>query len=235
MTVLTNARIVLHDQVFLGSLTLRGPLIGSISDGRSALPGAIDCAGDFLIPGIVDVQSAWPESTMSGHWPACVQHVSIAFDIGRAGHVLAAAGEWRMMDGDDKRLGILVFRVGLAIACIALEFAGEESELIRADGRVAKGAGSFSGVGVEADDADKRRIEGKVDAGLRHGGAIEAGRALRGTRGAEIIDESFAGVAGRLALEHETVVVAGDGKDGSGVVAIGLVKLFGIVGLEPKK
>ena len=143
--------------------------------------------------------------------------------------MLAAAGEWRMMHGDDERLGILVLRVGLAIAREALELAGKERELICADGGVAKRADGFSGVGVEADDADEGRIEGEVDAGLRHGGAIEAGRALRGARGAEVIDEGFARVAGRLALEHETVVVAGDGEDGAGVVAIGLVKLFGIV------
>ena len=57
MTVLTNARIVLHDQVILGSLALRGSLIEAVSEGRSSLPGAIDCEGDFLIPGIVDVHT----------------------------------------------------------------------------------------------------------------------------------------------------------------------------------
>jgi alpha-D-ribose 1-methylphosphonate 5-triphosphate diphosphatase len=57
MTVLTNARIVLHDQVILGSLAVRGGLIEAVTEGRSALPGAIDCTGDFLIPGIVDVHT----------------------------------------------------------------------------------------------------------------------------------------------------------------------------------
>ncbi len=57
MTVLTNARIVLPDQVILGSLALRGALIEAVAEGRSLLPGAIDCGGDFLIPGIVDVHT----------------------------------------------------------------------------------------------------------------------------------------------------------------------------------
>lgn len=57
MTVLTNARIVLPDQVILGSLALRGSLIEAVAEGRSFLPGAIDCGGDFLIPGIVDVHT----------------------------------------------------------------------------------------------------------------------------------------------------------------------------------
>ncbi len=57
MTVLTNARLVLPDQVVLGSLVLRGALIEAVAEGRSILPGAIDCGGDFLIPGVIDVHT----------------------------------------------------------------------------------------------------------------------------------------------------------------------------------
>ena len=57
MTVLTNARIVLPDRVILGSLALRGSLIEAVAEGPSFLPGAIDCGGDFLLPGIVDVHT----------------------------------------------------------------------------------------------------------------------------------------------------------------------------------
>lgn len=57
MTVLTNARIVLPDAVILGSLALRGSLIEAIAEGPSSLPGAIDCAGDFIIPGVIDVHT----------------------------------------------------------------------------------------------------------------------------------------------------------------------------------
>ncbi len=57
MTILTNARLVLSDQVIHGSILLQGSLIGSIDEGRSHLPGAIDCGGDFLIPGVIDVHT----------------------------------------------------------------------------------------------------------------------------------------------------------------------------------
>jgi alpha-D-ribose 1-methylphosphonate 5-triphosphate diphosphatase len=57
MTVLTNARIVLPDRVILGSLSVRGTLIEAVAEGRSHLPGAIDCAGDYLIPGVIDVHT----------------------------------------------------------------------------------------------------------------------------------------------------------------------------------
>jgi len=57
MTVLTNAHIVLPDAVILGSLVLRGALIEDVAEGRSSLTRAIDCAGDFIIPGVIDVHT----------------------------------------------------------------------------------------------------------------------------------------------------------------------------------
>jgi alpha-D-ribose 1-methylphosphonate 5-triphosphate diphosphatase len=56
-TVLTNARLVLDDSVFSGSISLRGGTIASIGHGRSDVPGALDMDGDFLIPGVVDVHT----------------------------------------------------------------------------------------------------------------------------------------------------------------------------------
>lgn len=85
MTVLTNARIVLPDSVMLGSMELRGTLIGALAEGRSNLPEALDCDGDFLIAGVVDMHtdnlerqvqprntSRWPSrSAMVAHDAQC--------------------------------------------------------------------------------------------------------------------------------------------------------------------
>jgi len=57
MTVLTNARIVLSDRVILGSMALRGALIEAVAEGHSSLPDAIDCCGDFVMPGVIDVHT----------------------------------------------------------------------------------------------------------------------------------------------------------------------------------
>jgi alpha-D-ribose 1-methylphosphonate 5-triphosphate diphosphatase len=57
MTVLTNARIVLVNEVIFGSMALRGSMIETIAEGCSSLPGAIDCAGDYLMPGVIDVHT----------------------------------------------------------------------------------------------------------------------------------------------------------------------------------
>jgi len=57
MTILTNARLVLADQVVLGTVVLDGTLIADVQPGRSFLPGAVDLQGDYLLPGVVDVHT----------------------------------------------------------------------------------------------------------------------------------------------------------------------------------
>jgi alpha-D-ribose 1-methylphosphonate 5-triphosphate diphosphatase len=56
-TILTNAEIVLPEQVIHGTLVLRGGIIAEIAEGRSHLPAALDCADETLIPGVVDVHT----------------------------------------------------------------------------------------------------------------------------------------------------------------------------------
>ncbi len=56
-TILTNARLILTDRVETGTLLLRDGLIADIDPGRSMLPNAIDCDGDYLMPGVVDVHT----------------------------------------------------------------------------------------------------------------------------------------------------------------------------------
>ena len=56
-TILTNATIVTRDEVFPGTLVLRGGTIAEVARGRSASSRAADFGGDLLIPGIVDVHT----------------------------------------------------------------------------------------------------------------------------------------------------------------------------------
>lgn len=55
--VFTNARIVLADQVIVGTVAVENGLIADVSTGASSLPGAIDCEGDYLIPGLVELHT----------------------------------------------------------------------------------------------------------------------------------------------------------------------------------
>ncbi len=57
MTILTNARLVLTDEVLLGTVVLDGERIAEVQPGRSNAPGAVDLGGDLLVPGVVDVHT----------------------------------------------------------------------------------------------------------------------------------------------------------------------------------
>lgn len=55
--VLTNARLVLSDIVIEGSIQIRDGRIADIASGRSTAPGALDCDGDYVIPGLVELHT----------------------------------------------------------------------------------------------------------------------------------------------------------------------------------
>jgi alpha-D-ribose 1-methylphosphonate 5-triphosphate diphosphatase len=56
-TIFSNARLVLDDEVVKGSLYSHGGTIERIDQGASAISGAIDLQGDYLMPGMVEVHT----------------------------------------------------------------------------------------------------------------------------------------------------------------------------------
>ncbi|MEQ8356150.1 MAG: alpha-D-ribose 1-methylphosphonate 5-triphosphate diphosphatase [Kiloniellaceae bacterium] len=52
-----NARIVLENEVVHGSLRLRDGEIAEVAAGATAVPGAEDLGGDFLLPGLIDLHT----------------------------------------------------------------------------------------------------------------------------------------------------------------------------------
>ena len=102
-TVFANAQIVLADEVVNGSLVVRDGLITEIDHGAGVPPGAVDCDGDLLAPGLIELHTdnlerhiqprpkvEWP------HGPAIVAHdaelagcgVTTVFDAIRVGSIL---------------------------------------------------------------------------------------------------------------------------------------------------
>jgi alpha-D-ribose 1-methylphosphonate 5-triphosphate diphosphatase len=55
--VLTNARLVLSDRVVLGTLHVSAGRIVDVQAGPTALAGALDMDGDYLLPGAVDLHT----------------------------------------------------------------------------------------------------------------------------------------------------------------------------------
>ncbi|WP_136650286.1 alpha-D-ribose 1-methylphosphonate 5-triphosphate diphosphatase [Paracoccus aeridis] len=56
-TVFANASLILPDRVARGSLLVRDGLIAGIDEGSRVPAGAIDCGGDYLSPGMVELHT----------------------------------------------------------------------------------------------------------------------------------------------------------------------------------
>ncbi len=72
--ILTNARIVLPDEVIAGTVVVERGRIADVQPGRSHLAAARDLGGDHLIPGVVDVHTDNLERQVSpranARWPS---------------------------------------------------------------------------------------------------------------------------------------------------------------------
>ncbi|MEI4195441.1 alpha-D-ribose 1-methylphosphonate 5-triphosphate diphosphatase [Roseovarius sp. E0-M6] len=99
---LANARLVLPDQVITGAVTIEAGVISGITEGDRVTEGAIDCTGDFVLPGLIELHTDnverhieprpkvdWP------HLPALIAHdaelastgITTVFDAMRAGSI----------------------------------------------------------------------------------------------------------------------------------------------------
>ncbi len=73
-TILTNAQLVLRDEVLDGTIVVRGATIAEVQPGRSHVPGATDCGGDYVMPGVIDLHTDNLERQVmpriSARWPS---------------------------------------------------------------------------------------------------------------------------------------------------------------------
>ncbi len=117
-TILTNARLVLPNEVVHGTVVIEGGSIAEVQPGqRSTAPGAVDLAGDTLMPGIVDLHTDNLERQVqprsNARWPS--RSAMVAHDA-----QCAAAGVTTVLDalclgdlGFDKDR-VLTFHDGVA-------------------------------------------------------------------------------------------------------------------------
>jgi Metal-dependent hydrolase involved in phosphonate metabolism len=115
---LANARLVLPDQVVLGRITLADGLVQEITPGADVPAGAVDCGGDFILPGLVELHTdnlerhmeprpevAWPHlSAILAHDGELVSTgITTVFDAMRVGSIhtgSAGYGEYARAPGD---------------------------------------------------------------------------------------------------------------------------------------
>ncbi|WP_158971718.1 alpha-D-ribose 1-methylphosphonate 5-triphosphate diphosphatase [Chachezhania sediminis] len=55
--ILANARLILADEVRTGAVKIAGEEIVAIDEGTSVPAGAVDCEGDFIAPGLVELHT----------------------------------------------------------------------------------------------------------------------------------------------------------------------------------
>lgn len=105
-TILTNARLVLPDEVLLGTIVLRDGRIAAIDTGISTAPGTGDCGGDLVLPGLIELHTDNLERHIEPRpkvdWPhaaAILAHdaelsavgITTVFDALRVGSVVSRA------------------------------------------------------------------------------------------------------------------------------------------------
>ncbi|MFK7868822.1 MAG: alpha-D-ribose 1-methylphosphonate 5-triphosphate diphosphatase [Roseobacter sp.] len=106
---LANAQLVLADQVITGAVTIENGAITNVAEGGHVPSGALDCAGDLVIPGLVELHTDnverhieprpkvdWP------HLPALIAHdaelastgITTVFDAMRVGSLHNGKGRY---------------------------------------------------------------------------------------------------------------------------------------------
>ncbi|MEM6304792.1 MAG: alpha-D-ribose 1-methylphosphonate 5-triphosphate diphosphatase [Pseudomonadota bacterium] len=106
---LANAQLVLPDRVAFGSITIKAGVISEITEGGGIPTGALDCGGDLVLPGLVELHTDnverhieprpevdWP------HLPALLAHdaelastgITTVFDAMRVGSIHSGKGRY---------------------------------------------------------------------------------------------------------------------------------------------
>ena len=55
--ILTNAQVILENEIITGTICFNQNMIVSVDQGRSQLPGAIDVEGDYIAPGLIEMHT----------------------------------------------------------------------------------------------------------------------------------------------------------------------------------
>lgn len=106
---LANAQLVLADKVIHGAITIENGVITDITEGDHCPTGAIDCGGDYVTPGLVELHTDNVERHMEPrpevdwpHLPALLAHdaelasvgITTVFDAMRVGSIHSGKGRY---------------------------------------------------------------------------------------------------------------------------------------------
>ena len=109
-TILANAKLILEREVVTGSVLMRGAQIAAIDTGSRVPVGAVDCGGDYVAPGLLELHTDNLERHISPRpgveWPhgaAILAHdrelagagITTVFDAMRVGSIPASKARFR--------------------------------------------------------------------------------------------------------------------------------------------
>jgi len=109
-TTLANARLVLDTEVVTGHLVLKDGKIAEIGTGAAVPRGALDCEGDYVIPGLIELHTDNLERHISPrprvpwpHGPAIIAHdrelagcgITTVFDALRVGSIPSGKARYK--------------------------------------------------------------------------------------------------------------------------------------------
>ncbi|CUH60922.1 alpha-D-ribose 1-methylphosphonate 5-triphosphate diphosphatase [Thalassobacter stenotrophicus] len=107
--ILANAQVVLDDQVITGAVTIEQGIIADVAEGDAMPEGAIDCGGDYVMPGLVELHTDNVERHIEPRpevdWPhlaALIAHdaelastgITTVFDAMRVGSIHSGKGRY---------------------------------------------------------------------------------------------------------------------------------------------
>lgn len=114
-TVFTNARVVLATEILNGATVVANAdgHIQEVSPGRTSIPSAIDCEGDFLLPGLVELhtdnlekhvtprpKTAWPPvaAVIAHDGQLAVSGITTVFDAVSLGSVVEGSERVKQLE-----------------------------------------------------------------------------------------------------------------------------------------
>jgi alpha-D-ribose 1-methylphosphonate 5-triphosphate diphosphatase len=129
--VFTNARIVLPEEVIEGTVFVRNGVIDDIATGNSAVTGAEDLAGDYLMPGLIELHTDNLEKHMTPRpkteWPATAAVIAHDNQVASAGitTVFDAISVGDIKDGSER-----IERLAESVDALCH---AQDNDLLRAD------------------------------------------------------------------------------------------------------
>ncbi len=125
-TILGNARLILPGEVITGSLVIRDGVIAAIDPGPSHAPGVIDCEGDCVAPGLIELHTDNLERHMTPRpgvdWPH--MNAIIAHDAELAGVGITTVFDALRIGSEHKapkiRAGYKPYARGMATEILAM-------------------------------------------------------------------------------------------------------------------